>query len=150
MIYKKYILVVDDNEVNRKILYRILSDTYNILQASNGKEALDVIEKYGENISLILLDLLMPVMDGYHFIERQQQIPLLKSIPVMITTQKDSDKDEIEALSKGAADFLTKPYNAALIKHRVANIIKLRETAAFVNVVEHDGLTGLYNKEAFY
>lgn len=147
---KRFVLVVDDTSVNRRLLSKILSDTYIVLEAENGKEALEVLEKYGDSISLILLDLVMPVMDGYEFLEKQQNIPILSTIPVIITTQKDSASDEIEALSKGASDFLTKPYNATIIKHRVANIIKIRETAAFVNVVEHDALTGLYNKEAFY
>ena len=147
---KRYVLVVDDNLVNRCLLSKILSDTYVVLEAENGRVALDILEKYGDSISIILLDLVMPVMNGYEFLEKQQSIPVLKSIPVIITTQKDTDSDEIEALSKGASDFLTKPYNATIIKHRVANIIKIRETAAFVKVVEHDALTGLYNKEAFY
>ena len=147
---KRYVLVVDDNLVNRCLLSKILSDTYVVLEAENGRVALDILEKYGDSISVILLDLVMPVMNGYEFLEKQQSIPVLKSIPVIITTQKDTDSDEIEALSKGASDFLTKPYNATIIKHRVANIIKIRETAAFVKVVEHDALTGLYNKEAFY
>lgn len=150
MTYKKYILVINNNEDNRNILCRILGDSYNILKASNEEEALKMLERYGECISLILLDLVMLVLNGYEFLKVQQHIPVLKSIPVIITTQKYSDKDEIEALSKGAADFFTIPYNDLIIKHRVANIIKLRETAAFANVVEHDALTGLYNKEAFY
>ena len=85
----------------------------------------------------------MPVMDGYTFLARMQEDPALASIPVIVTTQSDDESDEVTALSHGATDFVAKPYKPQVILHRVANIIKLRETAAMINLIQYDRLTGL-------
>lgn len=66
---KQQILIIEDNDINREMLKAILSDDYNILEAGNGQEALDILESNKENISLILLDVMMPVMDGYTFLD---------------------------------------------------------------------------------
>lgn len=147
---KRLILIVDDNQVNRQILCKILSDEYDIVQAANGQEGLHILSQKPETISAILLDLVMPVMSGYTFLDIQQADKRLAAVPVVVETQREGPKFEIDALTRGASDFLTKPYNPALIKQRIANIIKLHETAAFANSIEHDALTRLYNKEAFY
>lgn len=73
----------------------------------------------------------------------------LSSIPVIVTTQNDSESEEIAALSHGTADFVAKPYKPQIILHRVASIIHLRETAAMVRLIQYDRLTGLYSKEFF-
>ena len=72
------------------------------------------------------------------------------SIPVIVTTQSDSEADEVAALSHGATDFVAKPYKAQIILHRAASIISLRETAAMINQFQYDRLTGLCSKEYFY
>ncbi|MDD3184202.1 MAG: EAL domain-containing protein [Anaerostipes sp.] len=144
------LLVVDDMKINRDILAKILSEDYIILEAENGKEALRILEEKQEEISAVLLDLVMPIMDGYTFLRKRRDSDLLANIPVIVMTQEDKEKSEIEALKEGANDFLTKPYNTAVIKHRLKNIIRLRETAAYVNAVEWDSLTHVYSKEAFY
>ena len=89
-------------------------------------------------------------MDGYTFLSIMKADPLYASIPVIVTTQSDSESDEVTALSHGAADFVAKPYKPQIILHRVASIIHLRETAAMVNQFQYDRLTGLYSKEFFY
>ena len=150
MISQKKILVVEDNEINRMILREILSSRYKVLEAGNGVEALSVLREYGEMVSLILLDIVMPVMDGYTFLSHIKADSSFSSIPVIVTTQSDSESDEVAALSHGAADFVAKPYRAQVILHRVASIIHLRETAAMINLVQYDRLTGLYSKEFFY
>ncbi len=147
---KKKILVVEDNSINRAMLGEILSSEYEILEAENGQEALSILKKQKEEISLILLDIVMPVMDGYTFLSHIKNDPEFASIPVVVTTQSDSEEDEVAALSHGAADFVPKPYRPQIIRHRVANIINLRETAAMVNQFKNDRLTGLYSKEFFY
>lgn len=147
---QKTILVVEDNQINRVMLCEILSSGYKVLEAENGQEALDVLKQYGEQISLILLDIVMPVMDGYTFLSVIKKDPALSSIPVIVTTQKDGESDEVAALSHGATDFVAKPYRPQIILHRVASIINLRETAAMINLVQYDQLTGLYSKEFFY
>ena len=150
MFTQRKILVVEDNEINRMMLSSILSSEYEVLEAENGLAALEALRKYRDAIALILLDIIMPVMDGYTFLARMQEDPALASIPVIVTTQSDGESDEVAALSHGATDFVAKPYKPQVILHRVASIIKLRETAAMINLVQYDRLTGLYTKEFFY
>lgn len=147
---RQQILIVEDDEINRGILTAILSDEYTVLEAENGQQALDILEKNKENIALILLDIIMPVMDGYTFLDIVKKDSVLSLIPVIVTTQSDSEADELAALGHGANDFVTKPYRAQIIRHRAASLIKLRETAAMVNQFMYDRLTGLYSKDFFY
>lgn len=150
MLLRKKILVVEDNELNRSLLCEILTSDYDVLEAENGQEALEVLKQYGEEISLILLDIIMPVMDGYTFMAIAKSEPLYSCIPIIVTTQNDGESDEIAALSHGATDFVAKPYRPQIILHRVASIINLRETAAMINMLQYDQLTGLNSKAFFY
>lgn len=147
---KKQILIVEDNMLNREMLKEILSDAYSVLEAENGQEALDVLQKHADNIAVILLDVMMPVMDGFTFLEKIKADAELSLIPVIVMTQSDSEADEVAALAHGATDFVPKPYRPQVILHRIAGIIKLRETAAMVNLFQYDQLTGLYSREFFY
>ena len=147
---KKQILVVEDNELNRAMLCEILSEEYQVLEAENGQEALDILEHCADTVALILLDVMMPVMDGYTFLDRTRRNPQLSLIPVIVTTQSGSEEDEVAALGHGATDFVPKPYRPRVILHRVASLIKLRETAAMVNQFQFDRLTGVYSKEFFF
>ena len=103
---KKQILVVEDNLLNRGILTEILKDHYTMFQAENGKEALEILKQNKHSISLILLDVMMPVMDGYTFLDRIKEDPELSLIPVIVMTQSDSEEDEVSALEHGATDFV--------------------------------------------
>jgi len=150
MNLKRKVLVVEDNRINRMILSGILASEYQVLEAENGQEALNVLKECGEEISLILLDILMPVMDGYTFLSHVKADPAYSSIPVIVITQSDGESDEVTALSHGAADFVAKPYKPQVILHRVASIINLRETSAMIHMIQYDRLTGLYSKEFFY
>ncbi len=147
---RKQILVVEDNELNRAFLCEILSGEYKTLEAGDGQEALKILAQHKDSIALILLDVIMPVMDGFTFLDRIREDDVLSLIPVIVTTQSDNEKDEIAALAHGATDYVPKPYRPQVILHRVASLIKLRETAAMVNQFQYDRLTGLYSKEFFY
>ena len=147
---RRKILVVEDNIVNRLTLCKVLSQDYETLEAANGQEALDILDREAPDISLIFLDIRMPVMDGYTFLEKVQTDQKLTAIPVIVATQSDGDEDEVEALTHGATDFITKPYKPSVILHRAASIISLRETAALMNQMEYDRLTGLYSQAFFY
>ena len=147
---RKQILVVEDNALNREVLSAILEESYDVLQAQNGQAALDLLRKRGEEISLILLDVMMPVMDGYSLLDIIREDPELSLIPVIVTTQSNSEEDEVAALSHGATDFVPKPYRPQVILHRAASLIKLRESAAMVSLLQYDRLTGVYTKEFFY
>lgn len=144
------ILIVEDKAINRKILNKLLSETYEIKEASNGREALDILEKEEGQISAILLDLIMPVMDGFEFLEYIKENKENFNIPIVVMTQKDDTATEIKALSLGVMDFLAKPYNSVIIKQRLKNIITIIENASLINRLGRDRLTDFYNKEAFF
>ncbi|MDO4539669.1 MAG: EAL domain-containing protein [Syntrophomonadaceae bacterium] len=143
------VLIVDDIETNRLILRKILGDEYAVLEAENGKEALEIIKRNYRSLSAILLDIIMPVMDGYEVLEQMQNNATISQIPVIVTTGSTDENAEIKALTLGANDFVTKPYNPEAIKCRLKNTINLRETAASLNAIYWDDLTGLYNRNAF-
>lgn len=147
---KKELLVVDDNIINRQILKKILSDEYEIYEAENGKQALDILKEKKMSIAAILLDLIMPVMDGYELLKKMQAHAFYSLIPVIITSEERSIEVEVQAFSLGANDFLVKPYQPAIIKQRIANTIKLKERAYLMNTVQVDKLTGVLKKDFFY
>lgn len=146
----KRVLVVEDNALNRELLCHILSQKYQVLEAENGAQALEILRAHPGDISLIFLDVVMPVMDGYTFLAHLRSDSSLSFIPVIITTQGNSEEDELNALSHGATDFVPKPYRPKIILHRAASLIELQENAAMVNQFKYDRLTGLYSREYFY
>ncbi|MGN0424189.1 MAG: EAL domain-containing protein [Acetatifactor sp.] len=147
---RRQVLIVEDNELNLAMLEEILQGEYEILKAVDGLDGLAVLQQNKESIALILLDIMMPVMNGYDFLDAVRSDSEFANIPIIVMTQADSEEDEIGALEHGATDFIPKPYRAKVIRHRVASLIKLRETAAMVNQFKYDRLTGLYTKDFFY
>ncbi len=147
---KRLILVVDDNNINRTLLTKILSDEYRVAGVENGQQALDYLQDYCGEVSAILLDLNMPVLNGYEFLERRKHNKELCNIPIIVQTTHSSLDAEIACLEMGATDFLTKPYSPKVILRRLKNIITLRENESFITAVQHDSLTNLLNKEGFY
>lgn len=146
---RRTVLIIEDNELNREILCGILEDHYRILQAADGLEGLTVLEEAKERISLILLDITMPVMNGYEFLEEVGRRTYLATIPIIVTTASNTEDDEIRCLEMGASDFVTKPYRPSVIHRRVESMIRLREASAMLNLVERDALTGVFSKEFF-
>lgn len=146
---KRSVLIVEDEFINREILGSILSGEYEVAKASNGQEALDILGDNNNKISLVLLDLLMPVMDGFTFLSLVKSDPKLKRIPVIVMT---SEKDaEVRSIRLGAADFITKPYDMPeVILARCERIIELSEDKSIISSTERDSLTGLYSKEFFF
>lgn len=147
---KRSLLIVDDVKMNRDILKKILGDEYETYEAGDGREALACMSRTYKELSAVLLDLSMPLMDGFAVLEHIQDDPLLKPIPVIVTTGQTEDSSEVKALKLGASDYIPKPYNPAIIKQRVSSVINLRETAATVNELQHDRLTGLYSRNTFF
>lgn len=143
------ILVVDDQHINRKILVKILLSKYNVIEAENGKIALDILDG-NSNISAVILDVMMPVMDGYEVLKTMRSSTKLADIPVIVSTHEDGDLSEIKALELGASDFVNKPYNPDVLLIRLKNLIQMNEARAAVNILEKDTLTGLLSKEGFY
>lgn len=145
---KRKVLIVDDQEVNRRMLSKIIESDYDVVCAENGQEALNILYKGYKSISAIILDLMMPVMNGYDFLESISHDVYLSNIPVIVTTVCDSESDEIKALNYGACDFVRKPYNSEVLKKRLNNAIK--NTINHKSTNENDILTGINNKEAFH
>ncbi len=147
---KRSILVVEDNEINREMLCAILEDDFTIMEAENGLVGLELLEQHRDEISLVLLDVYMPVCDGFEFLRRKRNDRQLDAVPVIVTTASDSRDDEIECLRLGANDFVVKPYNVDIMMNRINNTVHLRESASIVNQLTWDTLTGLYSREFFY
>lgn len=149
-IARRKVLIVEDDELNREILSALLSDKFDVLHAENGEEGLQLLEEHYRVLSAVLLDICMPVCDGYEFLERRKRDKFLSSVPVIVTTGSNEQDAEIRCLDLGAEDFIAKPYNARVVIGRINSVIKLRESAQTLTAVEHDELTGLYTKQAFF
>lgn len=145
------VLVVEDQELNRALLEQILEEDCTVLQASNGAEALEIIN-LREDIAAIVLDLIMPVMDGFEFMSRLSDIPEKRNIPIIVATEHGAVENEKKALSLGAYDFVSKPYDPTVVRLRVGNAIEHSRLAAYETLQyleQYDGLTGIYNKKSF-
>ncbi len=150
MVDKRNVLIVEDNELNREILCEIMSEKYNAVEAENGKVGLEILRDPQKKISLVILDINMPVMNGYEFLQVVSRDKKLSTIPIIVATASDSISDEIKCLDMGATDFITKPYNPDICLKRVNSLIRLSEASAMLNLVRHDSLTGMYSKEFFF
>lgn len=118
---KNKVLIVDDALINRDILKEILKDTYDILEAEDGKTALEILDAENNEISAILLDLLMPVMDGFQVLEELNARKVIEKIPVLVISGENSTQNEQRCFELGIADFIGKPFNAHLVRKRVQN-----------------------------
>ena len=146
---KKTILVVDDEYINRVMLGEILGEKFNVLYAENGMEALELMQLNENVLSAVLLDLLMPVMDGSKLLDIIREDDRFRRIPVIVLTSEKGA--EVESLRRGAADFITKPYDAPeVIVARLERIIELSENRVMIQSTERDELTGLFSKSFFY
>jgi diguanylate cyclase (GGDEF)-like protein len=142
------ILVVDDQEISRDALGAILEDEYTILYAENGQEALEILKARAEDISVVMLDLIMPVMNGFDVLKIIRADEEMKKIPVVVLTAER--EAELKALQAGAADFIAKPFDEVeVIRARVSRLIEMSEGRKLISAAERDRLTGLYNRN-FY
>ena len=146
---KRKILIVEDNEMNLKMLDALLADKYEVLTAKNGRIGLNILEEKYKELSLVLLDVHMPVLNGFEFLKRMREDALLSSVPIMVITANGGIDVELNCLDLGAADFITKPYHSDIIIRRIRNVIRLKESSLTLEAVERDELTGLYTEQAF-
>lgn len=146
---KRKILIVEDNEMNLKMLDALLADKYEVLTAKNGRIGLNILEEKYKELSLVLLDVHMPVLNGFEFLKRVREDALLSSVPIMVITANGGIDVELNCLDLGAADFITKPYHSDIIIRRIRNVIRLKESSLTLEAVERDELTGLYTEQAF-
>lgn len=122
---KQKILIVDDSEMNRSILTDMLDNAYEIIEAENGLAAIAILQKQSLNISVVLLDIVMPLMDGFEVLSVMNQNHWVENIPViMISAEKDTSQVE-RAYDLGVTDFITRPFDMLIVRRRVINTILL-------------------------
>ena len=124
-ILKPQILIVDDSKINRELLKAILQDKYQIIEAENGNECVEKLEKYGNDIALILLDIVMPKMDGFAVLEYMNLEQWIDDIPVIIISGEDSEEYIRRAYEADAMDYIRRPFDTRIVYQRVFNMIKL-------------------------
>ncbi len=124
---KATILIVDDSEINRDILSSILSNEFNIIEASGGKECIEALEKYGTEISLVLLDIMMPEVDGFDVLRYMSNHHLIEDIPIITITGDESGETIRKAYEMGVSDFIGRPFDTKVVYRRVLNTINLYE-----------------------
>ena len=146
---KRRVLIVDDEMINRELLGAMLSQSYEISFAADGQEAMDALMQPDTDYSLILLDLMMPVMNGFEVIERCRADEALRQIPIIVMTSEKSA--EVRSIRMGAADFITKPYDMPeVILARCERIIELSEGESIIRSTERDKVSGLYTRGYFF
>lgn len=124
-IDKLKILIVDDSELNRELLAGMLGDEYEIYQVENGKKAIDILEENREQFKLVLLDINMPVMDGYEVLSIMKRRKWLDKLPVIVISAEISGESVKKAYELGASDYFVRPFNVAIVLRRVRNTITL-------------------------
>lgn len=147
---RRKLLIIEDNELNRKLLAELLEDSYEVMTAVNGEEGLKLLGENYRDISAVLLDVSMPVCDGFEFLDRIRDDMMLSAVPVIVITGSNRPEDEVRCLELGAVDFIRKPYNVRIVKGKINSVIKLRESAIVLSALEYDELTGLYTRQAFF
>ncbi|MBS7081356.1 MAG: response regulator [Collinsella sp.] len=122
---KPSVLIVDDSEMNRIILNEMLKDEYRVLEADNGRTALDMVDRYGDELSLVLLDIIMPGMNGFEVLGELSRRTVADGLPVIMISSEDSDDVVLRAYELGASDYINRPFNARVVRRRVSNTIRL-------------------------
>lgn len=143
---RKNVLIVDDCQQDRMAVADVLRSDYDILEACNGKQALEILSRKRAQISLIMLDLMMPVMDGYEFLEMYRKRKEYSYLPVVVCTTEDDPEREQKSLELGAWDFVLKNSSPGIMRLRAGNAIEKSK----VRFLEYDFLTGIYGQQKFY
>ncbi len=150
MAFGNVVLIVDDQNINRVILKNLLENDYELLFAENGQIAMQQLEDHYEDIAVVVLDIVMPVMDGYEVLKAMKADDNYSKIPVVVITIMDNYSSELKAVELGAVDFISRPYEPEIVRLRIKNTIQLRYMSNMMDIVTKDSLTNVYNKETFY
>ena len=122
---KPLVLIVDDSEMNRAILNEMLKDEYCILEADNGRTALDMVDRYGDELSLVLLDIVMPGIRGFEVLADLSRRSGIDNLPFIMISSEDSDDMVLRAYELGASDYINRPFDSRVVRRRVSNTIRL-------------------------
>lgn len=123
--HKPLVLIVDDSEMNREILREMLKDDYDILEAASGEDGLEAIRQHGELISLVLLDIMMPGINGFEVLSQMSRDGIIDDIPVIMISSEDRQEAVLNAYELGASDYISRPFDIRVVRHRVSNIMHL-------------------------
>lgn len=156
---KKTILIADDAEPNRLLLKKIFGEEYYVEEAVNGVEALEKLRQL-KDVAVLILDIVMPLMDGFCVLEEMQKDELLRTIPTVVITANNEEDIQIRALSCGATDVMAKPFSPLIILHRIKNIMARKDSEKLaeqnrayrleLKLMDTDEKSGLFNKNAFH
>lgn len=124
-VRKRKLLVVDDIELNRVILLELFSSQFDVLEATNGREALDLLQVYGEQIAIVLLDIVMPVMNGFDVLHEMNLNGMINVTPVILITGENDDEVVLRGYDYGVSDLINKPFNSEIVYRRVNNVVEL-------------------------
>lgn len=122
---RPHVLIVDDSEFNRELLCGILGESFEILEADSGKEGLKLLRRYGTQISVVLLDIIMPEMNGFDVLDEMNREHWLDNIPVIMISADDSDENIRRAFDLGVTDYICRPFDAKVVERRIRNTITL-------------------------
>lgn len=122
---KPLVLIADDSEMNRAILSEMLKDEHCILEADNGRVALDMVDRYGDELSLVLLDIVMPGISGFEVLADLSRRSGIDNLPVIMISSEDSDDAVLRAYELGASDYINRPFDSRVVRRRVSNTIRL-------------------------
>lgn len=122
---RPHVLIVDDSEFNRELLCGILGESFEILEADSGKEGLKLLRRYGTQISVVLLDIIMPEMNGFDVLDEMNKEHWLDNIPVIMISADDSDENIRRAFDLGVTDYICRPFDAKVVERRIRNTITL-------------------------
>ena len=122
---KPLVLIVDDSEMNRVILNEMLKDECCVLEADNGRAALDMVDRYGDELSLVLLDIIMPGISGFEVLADLSRRSGIDNLPVIMISSEDSDDMVLRAYELGASDYINRPFDSRIVRRRVNNTIRL-------------------------
>lgn len=154
MCRKATMLIVDDLDINRDVLKEMFKNEFDILEAVDGRECIKLVEKYGSQIQIVLLDIQMPVMTGLEVLKYRRTDSVFQEIPVIVITVNDEIRDQMASFEMGATDYITKPFIREIVIYRINNVLSskkrvdeiAKEKETLQLKTELDLMTGLYNK----
>lgn len=130
---KPTVLIVDDLKFNIELMSDLLCDSFEIMTATGGQEALDIIRRAPDAVDVILLDIIMPQMNGCEFLEQQKSEPKIRDIPVIVVTTDDDPYTKLRAFDLGAMDFVQRGADETVIKHRINNVLRLTQLERLID-----------------
>lgn len=146
---KRTLLIVNFEEDDQTVLKDFLKNEYDLLMVKNSREALDVLKEQGDLISAVFLEIVTPAENDPKLLRAMRDSGLLERVPVLVTRRAEVGEPELAAMELGVIDYISKPYNEHILRHRLTNLIRMNEAIRKIDALQRDEVTGLYTKAAF-